>query len=211
MEQHHTEPTLLRLGDDNLCAISLSKEDKETIVIYLTESEFDPSELLVHPFSQTVRQAGELGGNTGHNLLRRTAMGMRKKARKTPPASFALRAEQRPVYTLTLQLAAHHHSIISGTRGAVSTEQWRKTVSTACGEIKTAPAVADDEAELELNYEKNGSAMDVDTAHRGAAEAPAIGKRTTTQPSHLAARISNCRAIHHSNKQTSCFKTNGHY
>eukprot|EP00873_Tetraselmis_striata_P015400 jgi/Tetstr1/435664/TSEL_024564.t1 len=62
-------------GDDNLCAISLGKEDEEfadtlrmavaltspiaplravrlkTIVIYLTESEFDPSELLVHPFS----------------------------------------------------------------------------------------------------------------------------------------------------------------
>eukprot|EP00873_Tetraselmis_striata_P037422 jgi/Tetstr1/457686/TSEL_044233.t1 len=79
MPQHHTEPTLLRVGDDNLyCAISLGKEDEEfadtlrmavsltshvallrairlrTIVIYLTESEFDPSELLVHPFSHTV-------------------------------------------------------------------------------------------------------------------------------------------------------------
>eukprot|EP00873_Tetraselmis_striata_P020309 jgi/Tetstr1/440573/TSEL_028894.t1 len=40
-----------------------------TIVIYLTESDFDPSELLVHPFSQTAREAGELGGNTGHNQL----------------------------------------------------------------------------------------------------------------------------------------------
>eukprot|EP00873_Tetraselmis_striata_P029060 jgi/Tetstr1/449324/TSEL_003839.t1 len=136
MQQHHTEPTLLRVGDDNLCAISLGKEDEEfadtlrmavaltshvalmravrlrTIVIYFTESEFDPSELLVHPFSQTAREAGELGGNTGHNQLRRTAMGLRKKARKTPPASLALRAEQRPVYTLTVQLTAHHHSII---------------------------------------------------------------------------------------------------
>eukprot|EP00873_Tetraselmis_striata_P046494 jgi/Tetstr1/466758/TSEL_011228.t1 len=122
-QQHHTEPTLLRVGDDNLCAISLGKEDEEfadtlrlavaltspiallravrprIIVMYLRESEFDPSELLVHPFSQTVRdEAGELGGNTGHNQLRRTAMGMRKKSRKTPPASLALRAEQRPVY-----------------------------------------------------------------------------------------------------------------
>eukprot|EP00873_Tetraselmis_striata_P024336 jgi/Tetstr1/444600/TSEL_032449.t1 len=75
MQQHHTEPTLMRVEDDNLCAISLGKEDEEfvdilrmavaltspiallravrlrTIVIYLTESEFDPSELLVHPFS----------------------------------------------------------------------------------------------------------------------------------------------------------------
>eukprot|EP00873_Tetraselmis_striata_P016066 jgi/Tetstr1/436330/TSEL_025168.t1 len=124
MQQHQTEPTLLRVGDDNLCAISLGKEDEgfadtlrlavaltspvallravrlRTMVIYLTESEFDPSELLVHPFSQTAREAGELGGNTGHNQLRRTAMGLRKKARKTPPTSLALRAEQRPVYTL---------------------------------------------------------------------------------------------------------------
>eukprot|EP00873_Tetraselmis_striata_P040144 jgi/Tetstr1/460408/TSEL_000085.t1 len=70
MQQYHTEPKLLRVGDDNLCAISLGKEDEEfaditlrpavaltspialllravrlrTIVIYLTESEFDLSE-----------------------------------------------------------------------------------------------------------------------------------------------------------------------
>eukprot|EP00873_Tetraselmis_striata_P035653 jgi/Tetstr1/455917/TSEL_042698.t1 len=29
MYLHHTEPTLLRMGDDNLCAISLGKEDEE--------------------------------------------------------------------------------------------------------------------------------------------------------------------------------------
>eukprot|EP00873_Tetraselmis_striata_P024338 jgi/Tetstr1/444602/TSEL_032451.t1 len=110
MLQYPTEPKLLRVGDDNQCTISLGKEDEElvdtlrmavaltspvallravrlrTIIIYLTESEFDPSELLIHPFGQTVREAGELGGNPGHNQLRRTAMGMRKKARKTPPA-----------------------------------------------------------------------------------------------------------------------------
>eukprot|EP00873_Tetraselmis_striata_P022346 jgi/Tetstr1/442610/TSEL_030706.t1 len=62
MQQHHTDPTLLRVGVDNLCAMSLGKEDEEfadtlrlavaltslvallrtvrlrTIVIYLTES-----------------------------------------------------------------------------------------------------------------------------------------------------------------------------
>eukprot|EP00873_Tetraselmis_striata_P012837 jgi/Tetstr1/433101/TSEL_022433.t1 len=97
---HHTEPTLLRVGDDNLRAISLGKEDEEfadtlrlavaltspvallrairlrTIVIYLTESEFDPSDLLIHPFSQTIREAGELGGNTGHNQIRCAAIGL---------------------------------------------------------------------------------------------------------------------------------------
>eukprot|EP00873_Tetraselmis_striata_P038225 jgi/Tetstr1/458489/TSEL_044895.t1 len=91
MYHHHTELTMLRVGDDNLRAISLGQEDEEfadtlrltvaltspfvllrairlrTIVIYLTESEFDPSELFIHPFSQAIRVAGELGGNIGHN------------------------------------------------------------------------------------------------------------------------------------------------
>eukprot|EP00873_Tetraselmis_striata_P009446 jgi/Tetstr1/429710/TSEL_019605.t1 len=151
MQQHHTEPALLCVGDDNLCAISLGKDDEEfadtlrglamaltshvallravrlrTIVIYLTESEFDPSEILVHPFSQT--------------------------------------------------LTAHHHSIIGGTCRTDRAEQGCKTVSTACGKIKVAPVEAEDEDELELNYEENDSTMDVDTAQRGVAEAPGKGK-----------------------------------
>eukprot|EP00873_Tetraselmis_striata_P006481 jgi/Tetstr1/426745/TSEL_001682.t1 len=166
MYHHHTEPTLLRVGADNLCAISLGHEAEDfadtlrlavaltspvamlrairlrTIVIYLTDSEFDPSELLIHPFSQTIREAGKLGGNTGHNLIRRAAMCMRKKARKTAPVSLALRATGRLIYTLTLELTAHHHSIIGGTRSTDITEQWRKTVSTACMKIKAAPAPA---------------------------------------------------------------------
>eukprot|EP00873_Tetraselmis_striata_P033509 jgi/Tetstr1/453773/TSEL_040725.t1 len=203
--------------DDHLCAISLGKEDEEfadtlrlavaltshvallrairlrTIVIYLTESEFDPSELLIHPFSQTIREAGELGGNTGHNQIRRDAIGLRKKVRKTAPASLALRATGCPIYTLTLQLTAHHHSIIGGTRSTDRIEQWRKTVSTSPNRTTsssdpsspnrtpaTAPAAtampgaqADDEEELELNYEENDSAMEVDTTQGAAAETPA--------------------------------------
>eukprot|EP00873_Tetraselmis_striata_P027908 jgi/Tetstr1/448172/TSEL_035463.t1 len=113
MPQYHTEPTLLRVGDDNLCAISLVKEDEKPIVIYLTESKFDPySELLTHPFSQTNRGAGELGGNIGHNKLRRTTMGL-----PTAPAATAMTGVQ-----------------------------------------------AEDEDELELNYEENDSTTDVDTA-----------------------------------------------
>eukprot|EP00873_Tetraselmis_striata_P044379 jgi/Tetstr1/464643/TSEL_009397.t1 len=231
MYLHHTEPTLLRVGDDNMCAISLGKEDEEfadtlrlavaltssvallrairlrTIVIYLIDSEFDPSELLIHPFSQTIRDAGELGGNTGHNQIRRVAIGLRKKARKTAPASLALRATGRPIYTLTLQLTAHHHSIIGGTRSTDIADQWRKTVSTVCGKIKAAPAPApterrsadtspapppadpvqlplpatlatliapqaDDEEDLELNYEENDSAMEADTTQGEATETP---------------------------------------
>eukprot|EP00873_Tetraselmis_striata_P037806 jgi/Tetstr1/458070/TSEL_044577.t1 len=190
MYHHHTEPTLLRVRDDNLCAISLlDQEDEEfadtlrlavaltspvallralrlcTIVIYLTESEFGPSELLIHPFSQTTREAGELGGNTGHNHIRRAAIGLLEKARKTAPASLALRATGRPIYTLTLQLTAHHHSIIGGIRSTDRAEQWRKTVSTA--------AHADDEEELKLNYEENDRAMEVDTTEGEATETPA--------------------------------------
>eukprot|EP00873_Tetraselmis_striata_P022116 jgi/Tetstr1/442380/TSEL_030506.t1 len=67
-----------------------------TIVIYLTESEFDPSELLIHPFNETIREAGELGGNTSRTQIRRAAIGLRKKARKTAPASLALRAARTP-------------------------------------------------------------------------------------------------------------------
>eukprot|EP00873_Tetraselmis_striata_P020685 jgi/Tetstr1/440949/TSEL_029218.t1 len=101
-----------------------------TIVIYLTESEFDPSELLIHPFSQTIREAGELGGNTGHNQIRCATIGLRKKARKTAQASLALRATGRPIYTLNMQLTVHHHiTIIGGTRSTDRTDQWRKTGS----------------------------------------------------------------------------------
>eukprot|EP00873_Tetraselmis_striata_P038580 jgi/Tetstr1/458844/TSEL_004353.t1 len=206
---YHTEPTLLRVGDNNLCAISLGKEDEKfadtlrlavaltspvallrairlhRIVIYLTDSEFDPSELLIHPFSQTIREAGELGGNTGHNQIRRAAIGMHKKARKAAPASLALRAIGRPIYTLTLQLTAHHHSIIGGTGSTDRTEQWRKTVSTApnrttsssdpsspdrtpataLAATATSKAHADDEEELALDYEEMDGAMEVDTTH----------------------------------------------
>eukprot|EP00873_Tetraselmis_striata_P022228 jgi/Tetstr1/442492/TSEL_030592.t1 len=163
MYLHHTEPTLLRVGDDN-------------------PSEFDPSELLTHPFSQTIREAGELGSNTGHNQIRRAAIGLRKKARKTAPASLALRATGSSIYTLTLQLTAHHHSIIGGTRSTDRTDQWRKTVSTsvssnpdrtpAIAPAATAMPVAqaDDEEELELNYEENDIAMEVDTTQDEAAE-----------------------------------------
>eukprot|EP00873_Tetraselmis_striata_P027634 jgi/Tetstr1/447898/TSEL_035206.t1 len=212
--------TLLEIRESRYCGRYASTY---TIVSYLTESQFDPSELLIHPFSQTIREAGELRGNAGHNQIRRAAIGLRKKARKTAPASLALRATGRPIYTLTLQLTAHHHSIIGGTRSTDRTYQWRKTVvSTACGKIKAAPAPAltvrrhaerhiaspttgrpnptatssdpsnpnrtpaiaqaaiampvaqaDDEEELELNYEENDSAMEVDTTQGEAAETPA--------------------------------------
>eukprot|EP00873_Tetraselmis_striata_P019788 jgi/Tetstr1/440052/TSEL_028411.t1 len=98
MYLHHTEPTVLRVGGDNLCAISLGKEDEE----------------------QMIGEAGELGSNTGHN--RRATISLRKMARKTAPSSLALRATGRPIYTFTLQLSAHHHSIIGGTRSTDRTD-----------------------------------------------------------------------------------------
>eukprot|EP00873_Tetraselmis_striata_P000777 jgi/Tetstr1/421041/TSEL_012086.t1 len=185
---YHTEPTLLRVGDNNLCPISLGKEDEEfadtlrlavaltspdallrairlrRIVIYLTESELDPSELLIHPFSQTIREAGELGGNTGHNQIRRAAIGMHKKARKTTPSSLALRTTGRPIYTLTLQLTAYHHSIIA----------------TAPAATATTGAHADDEEELDLDCEEMDSAMEVDATQANPPQPSSKGKGATT-------------------------------
>eukprot|EP00873_Tetraselmis_striata_P009244 jgi/Tetstr1/429508/TSEL_019413.t1 len=120
----------------------------------------------------------------------------------TPRADAAFRALKDAMLT------AHHHNIIGGTPGTNRTEQWRKTVSTACGKIKgasapapterrpadTSPAPqplatpaaqiapqADDEEQLELNYEENDSVMEVDTTQGAAAETPASkGKAATT-------------------------------
>eukprot|EP00873_Tetraselmis_striata_P026026 jgi/Tetstr1/446290/TSEL_033834.t1 len=78
------------------------------IVIYLTESEFDPSELLIHPFSQTIREAGELGGNTGHNLIRRAAIGIQ---------THQLRNPQR----LSIQLERHPSQPTPASKGKAAT------------------------------------------------------------------------------------------
>eukprot|EP00873_Tetraselmis_striata_P042405 jgi/Tetstr1/462669/TSEL_000696.t1 len=242
MYHHHTEPTLLRVGDDNLCAVSLGQEDEEFAdTLRLAVALTSPVALLrairlspqhrhlphgvrvrplgaAHPPLQPDGPGGgKMGGDTGHNQIRRVAIGLRKKARKTAAASLAMRATGRPIYTLTLQLTAHHHSIIGGTRGTDRTEQGRKRVSTTCGKIKAAPAPApterrpadtspapppagpkptaatssdpsspdhtptqaDDEEELELNYEDNDGAMDVDTDHRSLAETPAHPSQPT--------------------------------
>eukprot|EP00873_Tetraselmis_striata_P029191 jgi/Tetstr1/449455/TSEL_036550.t1 len=141
MHHCHTEPTLLRVGDNNLCVISLGKEDEEFadtlrmavaltspvallrairlrwIVIYLTESKFDPS------------------------------------------------------------LTAHHHNIFGGTRSTDRTEQWPnrttsssdpsspdRTPATAPAAIATTGAHADDDEDLDLNYEEMDNAMEEDTA-----------------------------------------------
>eukprot|EP00873_Tetraselmis_striata_P004900 jgi/Tetstr1/425164/TSEL_015625.t1 len=84
MQHYHTEPKLLRVGDDNLCTISLGKEDEE--------------------FADTLRMAVALTSSAA--LLR----------------------------------------------------------------------AAEDEDELELNYEENDNNMDVDTAQRNAADSLVKGK-----------------------------------
>eukprot|EP00873_Tetraselmis_striata_P010675 jgi/Tetstr1/430939/TSEL_020695.t1 len=100
MYLHHPEPTLMRVGDDNLCAISLGKEDED--------------------FADTLR--------------------------------------------LTVALTSH---ACRATAGAIA------PAATAM-----PGAHADDEEELELNYEENDSAMEVDTTQGAAAETP--GKTSTT-------------------------------
>eukprot|EP00873_Tetraselmis_striata_P001409 jgi/Tetstr1/421673/TSEL_012612.t1 len=74
-----------------------STTSSDRIVIYLTEAGLDPSELHVYSVSQSAREAGEVGGNAGMNQLRSKALSLRKKARKNPPASLALRADESVV------------------------------------------------------------------------------------------------------------------
>eukprot|EP00873_Tetraselmis_striata_P022895 jgi/Tetstr1/443159/TSEL_031199.t1 len=95
MYLHHTKPTLLRVGDDNRCAISLGKEDEE--------------------FADTMRLAVALTSPVA--ILR------------------AIRLRTIVIYLHIVRLSAHHHSIIGGTRSTDKTDQWRKTVSKACGKI----------------------------------------------------------------------------
>eukprot|EP00873_Tetraselmis_striata_P002106 jgi/Tetstr1/422370/TSEL_013210.t1 len=161
MHHHHTEPTLLRVGDDNLCAISFGKEDEEfadtlrlevaltslvallrairlrTIVIYLTESEFDPSELLIHPFSQTIREAGELDQG-------RASSGTSREA---------------PCRHITSPATGRPNRITSSS----DPNSPNRTHATAPAATTTTGAHADDEEELDLNYEEMDSAMEVDT------------------------------------------------
>eukprot|EP00873_Tetraselmis_striata_P016422 jgi/Tetstr1/436686/TSEL_025481.t1 len=90
---------------------------------------------------------------------------MRKKARKTAPASLALRATGRPIYNLTLQLTAHHYSIIA----------------TAPAATATTGAHADDEEELDLNYEEMDSAIEVGTTQELASHAAETHKLLNPQ------------------------------
>eukprot|EP00873_Tetraselmis_striata_P044022 jgi/Tetstr1/464286/TSEL_009088.t1 len=209
IRHYHTEPTLLRVGDDHLCAISLGKEDEEfadtlrlavaltshvallrairlrTIVIYLTESEFDPSELLIHPFSQTIREAGELGGNTGHNKIRRAAIGIRKKHHWWHPqhrqngavaqdSVDSVREDQGRASSGTNREAPCRH-ITSPATGRPN----RTTSSSDPSSPDRTPVHADDEEELELNYEENGSAMELER-HPSQPTPTSKGKAATT-------------------------------
>eukprot|EP00873_Tetraselmis_striata_P006558 jgi/Tetstr1/426822/TSEL_017037.t1 len=169
---HHTEPTLLRVGDDNLCAISLGQEDEEfadtlrlavaltslvallrairirTIVIYLTESEFDPSELIIHPFSQTVRE-NKTVAQDNHNISVREDQDRADSGanREAPCRHMASPTTSRPERTAT-------------SSDPSSPDCTPATASTATAMPR---AQADDEEELELNYEDNDGAMEVDT------------------------------------------------
>eukprot|EP00873_Tetraselmis_striata_P010731 jgi/Tetstr1/430995/TSEL_020749.t1 len=197
MRRHHTEPTLLRVGDDHLCAISLGKEDEEfadtlrlavaltshvallrairlrTIVIYLTESEFDPSELLIHPFSQTIREAGELGGNTGRNQIRRVAIGILAQ-----DIVDSVREDQGRASSGTRREAPCGY-ITSPTTGRPN----RTTSSSDPSSLYRTPE-ADDEEELQLNHVENDSAMEVDTTQGAAAETPAANLASLAAETH---------------------------
>eukprot|EP00873_Tetraselmis_striata_P036660 jgi/Tetstr1/456924/TSEL_043594.t1 len=109
-----------------------------TIVTYLTESKFDPSELLIHPFSQTIREAGELGQHCVREGQGRASPGTNREA---PCRHIASPTTGRPNPTAT----------------SIDPNNPDRT-----------PAQAGDEEELELNYEENDSAMEFSPASKPA-------------------------------------------
>eukprot|EP00873_Tetraselmis_striata_P003450 jgi/Tetstr1/423714/TSEL_014347.t1 len=187
MYHHHTESTLLRVGDDNLCAISLGQEDEEfadtvrlamaltshvallrairlrTIVIYLTESEFDPSELLIHPFRQTIREAGELGGNAGHNQNRRWHPQHRQNRIVAQDSVDSVREDQGRASPGTNREAPCRHI-------ACPTTSMPNPDATSSDPRSPNRTPGGRRGELELDYEENDTAMEVDTTQGAAAE-----------------------------------------
>eukprot|EP00873_Tetraselmis_striata_P022151 jgi/Tetstr1/442415/TSEL_030539.t1 len=125
MHHYHTEPTLLRVGDNNLCAISLGQEDEE--------------------FADTLRLAVALTSPVA--LLR--AMRLR---------------------WIVIYLTESEPNRTTSSSDPSSTD---RTPATAPAATATNGAHADDEEELELNYEEDDSAMEVDTTKGEAAETPA--------------------------------------
>eukprot|EP00873_Tetraselmis_striata_P002723 jgi/Tetstr1/422987/TSEL_013764.t1 len=195
MYHHHTEPKLLRVGDDNLCAISLGQEDEDG-------SEFDPSELLIHPFSQTIRVAGELGGNTGHNQIRRSTLGLPPTDRLVAQDSVDnVREDQGRASSSTNRAAPCRH-IASPTTSrpdptATSSDPNSpyRTPATATTATAAMPGgQADDEEELELNYEENDNAMEVDiTQELLAQSSPASQPAIAAELASLAAESHQLR------------------
>eukprot|EP00873_Tetraselmis_striata_P000840 jgi/Tetstr1/421104/TSEL_012148.t1 len=107
-----------------------------TETLYLTPTIDDSSAMQVHPFNLAVIEAGGIAD-------RSTQRKLNHRARKTPPASLALRAEHTSMYTLTLRLAAHRQrQIAGGTRETDNAEKWRETVETAGPKLTVAGTTA---------------------------------------------------------------------
>eukprot|EP00873_Tetraselmis_striata_P025276 jgi/Tetstr1/445540/TSEL_033314.t1 len=254
MHRHHTEPTLMHVGDDNHCAISLGKEDEEfadtlrlevaltspvallrairlrTIVIYLKESEYDPSELLIHPI-----QPDDPGGGRARrqyrpqpdpsNNNRPAKEGPQDRPNVPRPASHRTPclhphpAADRPPpqhhrwhprHRLNITVAQASVDGVREDQGRASPDINReapcrhlaspttrmpgttttpnnpgspdRTAATAPATTAVPGAQADDEEELELNYEETDSAIEVDTTQGAAAETP--GQANISLDSH---------------------------
>eukprot|EP00873_Tetraselmis_striata_P010390 jgi/Tetstr1/430654/TSEL_020447.t1 len=242
MRHHHTEPTLMRVGDDNLCAIFLGKEDEEfadtlrlavaltscvalrairlrTIVIYLTESKFDPLGLLIHPFNQTIREPGELGGNTGHNRIRRAATCLpssvapavvlwhRQNRTVAQDSVNSVREDRRRANSGTSREAPCRHiaspttSMPEPTATSSDPSSPDHTPTTASAVTPMPGAQADDEEELELNYEENDIAMEVDTAqqlhHLTTATTELLAQSSPASQPAIAAELASLTAESH--------------
>eukprot|EP00873_Tetraselmis_striata_P045410 jgi/Tetstr1/465674/TSEL_010317.t1 len=180
-----------------MCAISLGKEDEEfadtlrlamaltssvallrairlrTIVIYLIASEFDPSELLIHPFRRSgTRENWEA---TRHHRWHPEHRQSRPVAQESVDS---VREDQGRASPGTNREALCRH-IASPTTGRPSPTATPSDPSNPDRTPATAPsatampiAQADDEEDLELNYEENDSAMEADTTQGEATETP---------------------------------------
>eukprot|EP00873_Tetraselmis_striata_P008199 jgi/Tetstr1/428463/TSEL_018474.t1 len=120
-----------------------------TIVIYLTESEFDPSELLIHPFSQTVREHRWWHPRHRENMT------------VAQDSVNGVREDQGRANSGTNREAPCRH---------IASPITTRPEPTATSSDPSSPdhPPADDEEELELNYEENESAMESSLASQPA-------------------------------------------
>eukprot|EP00873_Tetraselmis_striata_P042730 jgi/Tetstr1/462994/TSEL_007933.t1 len=170
-----------------------------TIVIYLTESEFDPSELLIHPSSQTIREHHLW--QPQHRLNRPAAQDIVDSVREDQGRASSGTNREAPCRHITSPTTTRPNP----TATSSDPSSPNRTPATAPAATARPGAQADDEEELELNYEENDSAMEVDTTQERLAELHHLTTAATkllaqsssaSQPA-IAAKLASLKAESH--------------